>query len=109
MMVVPNEAGTACKKCDHFACVCNILATHNEKCLYRLATTGVAIECEHGYDVCPRCDPCTCEEIPQPSGAPFVHTMPSEPMVGPALTISTKATELLEEFKDYQWPIGGTL
>jgi hypothetical protein len=23
----------------------------------------VGIECQHGYDVCPTCDPCTCEKV----------------------------------------------
>jgi hypothetical protein len=79
-MGVPNEPGTACAECDHFACVCKILETHNEKCLFRLSTCGVAVECEHGYDVCPECDPCTCEDVAKapslPPGAPFTWTMP---------------------------------
>lgn len=28
--------------------------------MHRAMTCAVAIECEHGYDVCPKCDPCTC-------------------------------------------------
>lgn len=28
--------------------------------LYKAANCGTPIECEHGYDVCPMCDPCTC-------------------------------------------------
>lgn len=32
---------------------------HAHDCQLMLATrTGV--ECQHGYDVCPQCDPCTC-------------------------------------------------
>lgn len=37
---------------------------HRQGCRTRTAATcAVPIECEHGYDVCPRCDPCTCAEI----------------------------------------------
>lgn len=49
--------------CGHIACVCHILEEHVQGCLYRLAATGVALECEHGRDVCPRCDPCTCKSV----------------------------------------------
>lgn len=62
-MVVPNVSGTACAKCDHFACICEVLKTHLRGYLYRLAVCGIAIECEHGYDVCPKCDPCSCESV----------------------------------------------
>lgn len=34
---------------------------HSEDCLlFRAANCAVPIECEHGHDVCPFCDPCTC-------------------------------------------------
>jgi len=37
---------------------------HDENCRLRRAATGsIGIECEHGYDVCPICDPCTCEWV----------------------------------------------
>jgi hypothetical protein len=29
--------------------------------LYKAVNCGTPIECEHGYDVCPICDPCTCD------------------------------------------------
>lgn len=36
-------------------------AGHAEACEFFIAETcAIAIECEHGYDVCPTCDPCTC-------------------------------------------------
>lgn len=55
----------ACPDCHHFACVCQIKAEHERQCKYRIASVGsVAIECEHGYDVCPICDPCTCKGGP---------------------------------------------
>lgn len=51
-----------CGVCGHFACVCGIRAEHVEACRYRAAAAcPVAIfECDHGHDVCPICDPCTC-------------------------------------------------
>lgn len=37
------------------------LQEHLPKCPYVLASAGVApVECEHGFDCCPICDPCTC-------------------------------------------------
>ena len=33
----------------------------DERCKFRFSSLcAVPIECEHGYDVCPKCDPCTC-------------------------------------------------
>lgn len=57
----PNDDGTACKKCQHFACVCAVLFLHDVRCPFRTAVAcAVAVECEHGRDICPQCDPCTC-------------------------------------------------
>lgn len=55
---------TGCTTCGHLACVCKIIAEHpNPECRFRVsATCPVGIECEHGYDVCPTCDPCTCNQ-----------------------------------------------
>lgn len=50
-----------CPTCGHLSCVCRIKKNHSKDCKFRLATTcAVGIECEHGRDVCPICDPCTC-------------------------------------------------
>lgn len=36
---------------------------HKPHCHYLISVVGAAaIECEHGYDSCPVCDPCTCED-----------------------------------------------
>lgn len=36
---------------------------HKEDCPYQKAMSNpVGIECKHGYDVCPECDPCTCKQ-----------------------------------------------
>jgi len=57
----------ACNQCGHFACICQDLADHKLKCKYRRAVTStVPVECEHGHDVCPICDPCDCD-IPSPN------------------------------------------
>lgn len=51
-----------CKTCGHISCVCAIQKRHDETCKLRIAaTTPVGIECDHGRDVCPICDPCTCQ------------------------------------------------
>lgn len=36
---------------------------HHETCkTYIAANCAIAIECEHGFDCCPKCDPCNCFE-----------------------------------------------
>lgn len=56
-----------CIHCGHISCICAVKAKHLEHCrLRKAATCAVGIECEHGYDVCPICDPCTCSASPQP-------------------------------------------
>lgn len=50
-----------CKTCGYFECVCHIVANHEERCRYRVAATcAIPISCACGYDVCAKCDPCTC-------------------------------------------------
>ena len=57
----PGEQCPSCPTCGHFACVCAIRAAHEDGCRFLLAAAGsVGIECEHGRDCCPTCDPCTC-------------------------------------------------
>lgn len=34
---------------------------HELGCRWAKALGSVAVECEHGVDVCPKCDPCECE------------------------------------------------
>ena len=37
---------------------------HDPDCNFLRAMRGtMLVECEHGYDVCPRCDPCSCKCI----------------------------------------------
>lgn len=51
----------ACATCGYFECICEIRQTHKPDCKFRRAMeTSVSIECEHGLDVCPQCDPCDC-------------------------------------------------
>lgn len=52
-----------CDVCGHLACVCSIKEKHPDpECRFRVsATCAVPIECDHGYDVCTKCDPCTCK------------------------------------------------
>lgn len=50
-----------CTTCGMLACVCVANAAHDDHCRFRRAIAGaVAIECDHGRDVCIICDPCTC-------------------------------------------------
>ena len=46
---------------------------HSSTCPLFLAANGpVGIECPHGYDVCPMCDPCTC--LPEVFEIGHVHS-----------------------------------
>ena len=39
--------------------------THAEGCAFRKAlVTSAGVACEHGFDVCPYCDPCGCGTAP---------------------------------------------
>lgn len=43
---------------------------NNERCRATIALRcPVGIECRHGYDFCPECDPCTCLGTPPPGRA----------------------------------------
>lgn len=62
-LVVMGCITSGCKECNFFECVCDIKKNHQEKCKFRKAATCVVgIECEHGYEVCSTCDPCTCNK-----------------------------------------------
>lgn len=53
-----------CKACGFIDCVCALRRAHVPGCRLRTAAEGpVGIECDHGHDVCPVCDPCTCEQV----------------------------------------------
>ncbi len=61
---MPEVVG--CPKCNFICtrpgidCACRH-AKHADDCPFKIAATmTIAIECDHGYDVCPKCDPCTC-------------------------------------------------
>jgi hypothetical protein len=47
--------------CGMISCVCHLTAGHAADCRYRKSLLcHIGVECEHGWDVCPICDPCTC-------------------------------------------------
>jgi len=55
------EPAGDCEKCKRLACICPEKERHHEHCWYLQAVScSAAIECPHGHDVCPQCDPCTC-------------------------------------------------
>jgi hypothetical protein len=50
-----------CRTCQQCPCCCGVRRNHAADCSFRRAVEcPVAIECEHGSDVCSICDPCTC-------------------------------------------------
>lgn len=56
-----DDSRIGCRRCGHLACVCAIRRRHAADCKFRIAAAGaVGIECPHGRDCCPECDPCTC-------------------------------------------------
>lgn len=49
--------------CGFISCICGALISHRPECKFRRAVAcSVAIECAHGFDVCPLCDLCTCRQ-----------------------------------------------
>lgn len=52
--------------CDMIECVCAFARGHEKLCRFRVALTcAIGFSCkEHGFDVCPVCDPCTCKVLP---------------------------------------------
>jgi hypothetical protein len=50
--------------CGMIQCVCTQARQHKKECKFRRALTcPVAIECDHGNDVCATCDVCDCGGI----------------------------------------------
>lgn len=59
-------------------------SAHIKGCALRTAMTcAVGIECEHGYDVCPKCDKCTCAEVRAASHERAMEAHMDEHLVGP--------------------------
>ena len=53
-----------CPICEREVCSCDVDTLHKPDCRFRKsAQCAVGIECEHGYDLCPICDKCNCEDI----------------------------------------------
>lgn len=84
-----------CEKCGHLACVCACVCdfrkNHVPKCRFRIAATcpiPIPCECEGHYDVCPKCDPCTCPKEKDP-----------EVLKSMAQQLSDTAQDLFEEAK----------
>ena len=79
--------GIGCETCGYLACICGIRAAHVDGCKFRLAATcAVPVECPHGRDCCPECDPCTCPQVVQVDG--------SAPTTRLKLAAGYKVTEL---------------
>lgn len=51
-----------CRWCGNLInCVCKIKKNHKERCRYRRAAVlSFEIPCDHGFQACKECDPCTC-------------------------------------------------
>ena len=53
-----REDGTCFVICE----ACDARRIHLPECPYlRALACPVAVECQHGHDVCPECDACTCK------------------------------------------------
>ena len=59
--MIPIPKKTPYELTGHVRHLRSALWNHRRDCRLRIAIDGAAgIECEHGHDVCPKCDPCTC-------------------------------------------------
>lgn len=57
-------AVTACDECRMLSCVCAVERAHQRGCPFRVAAAKpVGVQCHHGRDVCPECDPCPCPGV----------------------------------------------
>lgn len=58
------KPGSACRGCGNLvSCICEVRKTHGKKCRYRIASElSFELACEHGFEACPKCDPCTCKK-----------------------------------------------
>lgn len=58
--------------CELIQCVCAEARQHKKYCRFRRSMTcAIPIDCDdHHFDVCPVCDPCTCEgpDLPEAHG-----------------------------------------
>lgn len=60
--------------CGLLYCCCDQVRDHDPNCRFRKAMVcPVAVECDHGHDVCPQCDRCTC------GGKKEAHVVPAGP------------------------------
>lgn len=61
-MLHTNYVGDKLDTCVYVVCECATWTAHAATCQQRRAALcAVPIACdEHGHDVCPICDPCTC-------------------------------------------------
>lgn len=51
--------------CGLIQCCCEVARRHTKECRFRVSITcAIPIDCVHGYDSCPQCDPCTCGALP---------------------------------------------
>jgi len=48
--------------CGLISCVCKVVRVHKQDCRFRISLVcPVGIACEHGSELCPICDACTCQ------------------------------------------------
>lgn len=59
----PDLDTITCAECGYFkfACICKLKLVHREDCRFlRAARLTVELACDHGFQACPICDPCSC-------------------------------------------------
>ncbi len=63
-------AAKICEKCGNLgSCTCAVEKNHLKNCRFRKAATlSVELACEHGFQACPKCDPCHCPGVSVPQG-----------------------------------------
>lgn len=56
-----NETTEQQCTCGYITCICWVFEKHEEGCRFRRAAAlKVELACDHGFQACPECDPCTC-------------------------------------------------
>ena len=74
------------------------MSQHARHCRFRIALENrIGVECPHGYDVCPICDPCTCQ--------PEHHSRPRRFLPARDYLIAAAVATIISRFLlGFPWP-----
>lgn len=58
-----DQKDVFCPRCGTIReiCICSLKERHKDNCRFlRAARLPMELACEHGFQACPKCDPCDC-------------------------------------------------